>query len=226
MPNALSYTTPDLGGFEASGLFGLGVVADSFQTGRSYSVSARYTNGTVLLAAAYLSVNDALNPSLAPATFPLLLANVRAWTAGGSYKFSSLTVKASYTNFRANEGGKPTTISSTNTDVSLYSAGVDYFVLPQLDVNLGVYYQDDRVNSGDHSLTAALGTQFFLSKSTSLYAQVGLVNNKCSANGACLGSGLSVESAGSGVGAMQPLGNPGMPAGTTFGANVGVHIMF
>lgn len=226
MPNAVSYSTPNLGGFEANGLFGLGGVAGSFQNGRSYSLSARYTNGTILLTTAYLSVNNALNPTLPPDVFPLLLANVRAWTAGGSYKFGSATVKASFTNFRANEGGQPTTVSSTNTNVNLYSAGADYFVLPQLDVNLGMYYQDDRVNSGVHSLTAALGAQYLLSRRTALYAQVGLVHNTCSGDGACLGSGLTVENLGSGVGAMKPIGNAGLPAGTTFGANVGMRVMF
>ncbi|MFB9126087.1 porin [Paraburkholderia dipogonis] len=228
MPNAVSYTSPDISGFQFAGLFGFGGVAGNFQNGRSWSVSAKYTNGTFLAGAAYISVNNAADASLA-SVGGLYPANVRAYTAGASYKFGGLTVKAAFTNFKANSA--PVTNSSTDTSVNVYSGGADWFVLPYLDLNGGVYYQQDRVHSGSHSITAALGMQYFLSKRTALYAQVGLVNNKCSANGQCLGSGLTVESAGSGVGGLQgnigsAAAGAGLPPGTTFGGNVGIRVMF
>ncbi|WP_321922005.1 porin [Paraburkholderia guartelaensis] len=232
MPNAVSYTSPDIGGFQAAGLFALGGVAGSFQTGRAWSVSARYTNGTFLAAAAYISANNAADSALA-SVGELYPINVRAYTAGMSYKFGGLIAKAAFANFKANSvpvSVNPALMYSTNTSVNVYSGGFDYFPLPYLDVNAGVYYQQDRVNSGGHSVMGAIGSQFFLSKRTSLYAQVGLVNNTCAHNGVCLGSGLSVESGGSGVGGLQGLGlaaeGLGLPPGTTVGANVGIRTTF
>jgi predicted porin len=228
MPNSVSYTSPNISGFEFSGLFGFGGVAGNFQDGRSWSVSAKYTNGTFLAGAGYISVNNAADTGLT-AVGGFYPANVRAYTAGASYKFGGVTVKAAFANFKANSA--PVTNSSTDTSVNVYSGGADWFVLPDLDLNGGVYYQQDRVHSGSRSITAALGTQYFLSKQTALYAQVGFVNNKCSADGQCLGSGLTVESGGSGIGGLEgdvgsAAAGAGLPPGTTFGGNVGIRVMF
>lgn len=232
MPNALSYTSPDIGGFEFAGLFGLGGVAGDFQNGRSWSLSAKYTNGTFLAAASYISVNNASDTGLA-AIGGLYPANVRAYTAGASYKFGSVIVKGSFTNFKANSvpvSVNPALTNSTDTSVNVYSGGADWFVLPTLELNGAVYYQQDRVHSGDRSITVAAGTQYFLSKRTALYAQVAVVNNKCSASGQCLGSGLSVESGGSAIGGVEGLGTAaaglGLPPGTTVGADVGIRVRF
>jgi hypothetical protein len=89
-------------------------------------------------------------------------ANVRAYTVGASYKFGDLTAKASFANFKANSvpvSVDPALANSTNTSVNMYSGGVDYFALPYLDLNAGVYYQQDRVNPGGHSVMGAIGTQ-------------------------------------------------------------------
>jgi hypothetical protein len=75
-------------------------------------------------------------------------ANVRAYTVGASYKFGDLTAKASFANFKANSvpvSVDPALANSTNTSVNMYSAGV--------------YYQQDRVNPGGHSVMGAIGTQ-------------------------------------------------------------------
>jgi len=232
MPKAVTYTSPNIAGFQFAALYSLGGVAGSFQTGRAYSVGAKYTNGTLLVGAAYINVNNAADSALA-SVGELYPANVRAYTAGASYKFGGLTAKASFANFKANSvpvSVDPALANSTNTSVNIYSGGVDYFALPDLDLNGGVYYQQDRVNSGGHSVMGAIATQFFLSKRTSLYAQVGVVNNTCARDGVCLGSGLSVESGGSGVGGLQGLGTAaeglGLPPGTTVGADVGIRMTF
>ncbi|PNA07013.1 porin, partial [Pseudomonas sp. GW456-11-11-14-LB1] len=60
---------------------------------------------------------------------------------------------------------------------NVYSAGLDYRVTPALDLNTGVWYTTDRNDSHNHSLLAAIGADYSLSKRTGLYAQVGVVNN-------------------------------------------------
>jgi predicted porin len=82
-------------------------------------------------------------------------------------------------------------------------------VLPQLDVNGGVWVINDQNNSSNHSLMVAVGTDYFLSKATALYVQLGVVNN----HGA-MQHGLSVN--GATMGAL----------GTTIGADIGVRHLF
>ncbi|MFB9126080.1 porin [Paraburkholderia dipogonis] len=83
MPNSVMYKSPSLDGFQVSGLFGLGAVPGDFQEGRSWSVSGKYTNGTLLVAASYIDVNNAGDATLG-ALNAIYLANVRAWTAGAT----------------------------------------------------------------------------------------------------------------------------------------------
>lgn len=81
--------------------------------------------------------------------------------------------------------------------------------MPQLDVNGGVWVTSDHNQTSNHSVLAALGTDYFLSKSTTLYGQVGVVNNHGKMN-----TGLSLSGALFGV------------AGTTVGATVGIRHSF
>jgi len=43
--------------------------------------------------------------------------------------------------------------------------------------NGGVWVTSDRNHTANHSVMGALGAQYFLSKETTLYGQVGVVNN-------------------------------------------------
>jgi predicted porin len=143
VPNAVSYTSPDINGFQTAGLYALGGVAGSFQTGRAWSVSGKYTSGTLLAGAAYISANNAADSALASIS-SLYPINVRAYTAGVTYKFGELTAKAAFANFKANSvpvSVDPALAYSTNTSANIYSSGVDYFALPYLDLTAGVCYQ-------------------------------------------------------------------------------------
>jgi predicted porin len=228
-PNAISYTSPEIAGFQARAMLALGGVAGNFQVGRQYSGSLEYTNGTFLATVAYYNGNA--NPSLVSVN-PLDIPALRGLNVGLGYKIGGLQLRTSFTNFKTSlapvPGLVPASAVGTNpTNVNVYSFGGDYMVLPMLDVNGGVYYSQDRLHSGDHSVMVALGTQFFLSKRTALYAQVGAVNNKCSADGHCLGTGLTPDSSGSGMGGIAPVGGVGaFPTGTTVGAVTGIRVLF
>ncbi len=91
---------------------------------------------------------------------------------------------------------------------NVYSAGADYHVLPDLDVNGGVYVTSDRNDTTNHSLLVALGTQYQLSRRTALYGQVAVVNNHGAMN-----TGLDSN-----------LMN-GVP-GTATGVNIGIQTSF
>lgn len=198
--NALSWTSPKLAGFTASVLTVLGGVPGNFAAGRQYSARLKYEYGGLLVEGAIL--DDAESSDAAIDTNPLTTP-VEAHSLGVAYNFSVVTVKASFAHYNApirfDDGAR------SGGDNNVYNVGFNYHLLSNLDLNASVFYIDDRHESSSHSLLAALGTQYFLSKHTSLYAQAGMVQNRGTEN-----IGLALD------GAMHA------PHGTSVGATVGI----
>ena len=194
-PNAISYTSPTIGGLTGSAMFGFGGKAGDFQAGRQYSGSLTYTNGGFMLNAALYDGNGGTSPTPVSSTVAFV-----GRTIGTAYTFGPVTGKASFTSYKV----------AGSFSNNVYSAGLDYRVTPALDLNTGAWYTIDRNDSHNHSLLAAVGADYSLSKRTGLYAQVGVVNNHGAMN-----TGLGITG-----GALF-----GLP-GTTVGANVGIHHVF
>lgn len=188
--NGVSYTSPNIYGFQGSVMFAFGGEAGNFQGGRQYSASLKYENGSLLINAAVYSGNGGgtVNTPI-PST-------IQFWgrTLGATYKFGIVTAKLQFVNYKVAQ--------SFNSNV--YSGGLDCYVTPQLDLNGGVYYTSDRNHTENHSIMGALGATYSMSKRTAVYAQVGVVNN----HGA-MDTGLSIDNALNGV--------QGTTVGTTIG---------
>lgn len=196
--NAISYTSPVVAGLQASAMFGFGGVAGNFQSGRQYSASLKYEWSGLTLNAAFYDGNPGGTVNTVPPTNVGFIGRMLA----AAYQFGPVKAKASFTSFKVDGG------PSNN----VYGGGLDYFPMPQLDVNGGVWYVEDRNDTSSHSLMGALGAMYFLSKATSLYGQVGLVNNHGKANlGLTPAVGLTSLYA---------------PAGTTTGVTIGIMHMF
>ncbi|WP_415859351.1 porin [Burkholderia sp. BCC1981] len=196
--NAISYTSPVLGGLKGSVMFALGGVPGNFQSGRQYSASLNYEwRGLTLNAAFYDG-----NPGGTVVTLPPTNIGFVGRLLAAAYKFGPVTAKATFTSYKV--AGGPTN--------AVFGGGLDYFALPQLDLNGGVWYVTNRNDSSSHSLMGALGATYFMSKSTGLYAQVGVVNNHGKAN-------LGLTPA---VGLTSLLA----PTGTTTGATIGIMHLF
>jgi len=116
-----------------------------------------------------------------------------------TYHFGSLTTSASVVNYKV--------AGSFNNYV--VSGGLQYFVLPQFIVDGGVYWTSDRNETTNHSILAAVGAQYLLSKRSAVYTQVGFVNNHGKMN-----TGLSVNNALYGV------------TGSTVGVTIGLRHTF
>jgi predicted porin len=193
--NAVSYTSPVISGFQGSVLYALGGEAGDFSAGRNYSADLTYFGGPLMIEAAFYDGNSGgTGQTPIPSTIEFF-----GRMLGASYKFGELTVKASFTSYK---------ISGSFTN-NVYGGGGSYNVTPSFNVNGGVWYTIDRNNSSNHSILGAVGVQEFLSKSTSVYTQIGIVNN----HGA-MDTGLSIN------GATQE------GAGTTVGAVVGIRHLF
>lgn len=197
-PNAVSYTTPVLYGFQASALLSLGGVAGDFQNGRQYSGSLKYDNGTFMASASYFNANPSTGSALVTPVPTQLGVPFQGMQFGGSYKIGKLTAKASFVNYK---------VGDVSNDV--YGGGLDFLATPELDFNTGVWYEDQRHESTNHSLMAAIGAEYYLSRRTTAYAQVAVANNHGS-----MDTGLSISDALSGA------------PGTTTGVNIGIRHMF
>ena len=196
--NAISYTSPEFAGLQGSAMLALGGTAGDFQAGRQYSAGLRYRAGSLTLDAALYSGNAGGSAATTP--IPSTVA-FTGRTIGASYRFDRLTLKAAFVLYKV----------AGSFDNRVYSGGLSYAVTPGLVVDAGVYVTRDGNNSNNHSVMASSGLQYFLSKRTTVYGQLGVVNN----HGA-MDTGLSINNA-----LYAATGS-----GTTVGANVGIRHMF
>ncbi|WP_322048366.1 porin [Paraburkholderia sp. J67] len=195
--NAISYTSPEIMGLQAAGMFSFGGTAGDFSAGRQYSASLRYHLGALTISGALYSGNAGGTgvSTPIPSTAEFVGRDI-----GASYHFSNdFSIYAAYTLYKV----------AGSFDNAVYSGGFSYFVTPYLNVNAGVYYTRDGNESSNHSILAASGVQFFLSKRTTLYGQVGYVNNH-----GRMDTGLSINNALYGV------------KGATMGVSIGIRQMF
>lgn len=193
--SSVSYTSPALWGLQASLLYSFGGKPGDFQAGRQYSASVSYDYAGVMVNAAIFDGNSgAANLTPTPTS---LAAEGR--TLGAAFKFGAATVKASFVNYKV--------AGSLNNNV--YGGGLTWYVTPALDLDGGVWVTSDRNHTANHSLLAALGASYFLSKRTALYAQVASVDNHGTMN-----TGLSIDGALYGASC------------TTVGATVGIRHAF
>ncbi|WP_094782308.1 porin [Paraburkholderia ribeironis] len=195
-PNAISYTSPEIAGLQASALLALGGAAGNFQAGRQYSASLRYHLGSLTMDAALYSGNAGGSAASIPVP-SVVEFNGRA--LGASYVFNDLTVKASYVQYKV--------AGSFNNRV--YSGGASYRITPALNVDAGVWVTRDANDSSNNSVLASTGFAYSLSKATVTYGQVGFVTNHGG-----MRTGLSVNNA------------LNLPVGTTAGVNVGIRHTF
>ncbi|WP_430231433.1 porin [Paraburkholderia tropica] len=199
-PNAISFSSASFGGFSGRAMYALGGVAGNFQSGREYSLSGKYENGSLVVETAFYSGKAGGNANTAIPT----TTDFEGRLLGASYKVDSLKVAAIWSSFKTRGA-----ILSGSNDTSMYNVGADYMVKPYLDVNAGVWFLDDRQNSKSHAVMGALGAQYLLSKRTAVYGQVAVVNNKGDFH-----QGVSLNLATT------------APTGTTTGVNVGIRHLF
>ncbi|WP_322044671.1 porin [Paraburkholderia sp. J67] len=193
--SAVSYTSPTIAGFQGSVLYAFGGEAGNFAAGRQYSADLKYDNGSLLIDAAFYNANSGgAEQTPLPTTVDFF-----GRVLGIAYRFATLVVKASFSSYKV----------AGSFSNNVYGGGLEYYVTPALNLNGGVWFTSDRNDTSNHSIMGAVGTQYSLSKATSLYSQVGVVNNHGRMN-----TGLSINGAIFGV------------AGTTVGVDVGIKHVF
>ncbi|MGF6976183.1 putative porin [Paraburkholderia sp. JPY465] len=99
--NTVKYASPVFAGFQFGGTYGFSN-STNFGDNRQYSVGGQYTNGGLLIAAAYLQANNPSSNAVGAITNggdENFLANrLRIFGAGVNYTFGSATLGFAYTN--------------------------------------------------------------------------------------------------------------------------------
>ena len=169
--NALVYQSPKFYGTSAALEYAPGGVAGQIQGGTRESAVLRYSNYGLNLDAVYYNAHDT---NLAAAV-PTGLDNNRLYYFGAKYVFHGLSVSASY-----GIGKNPSDMNLANYE--MISGGLGYQFNPFFKITSGYYFLKDRNNGANHSSEYAVGAEYGLSKSTTVYAQVGYVANRGTMN--------------------------------------------
>ncbi|BEU25595.1 porin [Paraburkholderia caribensis] len=180
-PNAISYTTPRVGGVQGSVMMALGGQAGDFRAGRQYSAGLSYMQGPLRIDAALYNGQPNIGAPSQPVPDTVQFVGR---VVGLSFDWHKFTLKAAFTNYKV----------ANSFDTFEYELGGRYAVSPFMFVDAGVWYMHDQNDGRNHSILTASGVEYFFSKATSLYSDIAYVNNHghmntgVSANGGAFGA--------------------------------------
>ncbi|PUA18198.1 porin [Glaciimonas sp. PCH181] len=209
--NSIRYNTPSLSGFTASAIYGFGETAGQTTAGQSFGLGGQYANGPLGLFATYYQSKKGATPS------DVSLTNATVFTAGnpGDTALKTFSLGASYqvgparlygnwsrvkqplaTTTGAVPGGLVpagtfTIGSINNSKADIFELGTNYALTAPLHLLASVQYSKlTFVDAGSQKgkLTQFnLGTDYFLSKRTDLYAFASYLRAKDAINPGILG---------------------------------------
>jgi predicted porin len=214
--NSIRYNTPDLSGFTASAIYGFGEAAGQTSNGQSFGLGGQYANGPLgLFAAYYQSKLGTIGGTNASDTSILGNTSFAGHGAAGDTALKTFSLGASYqvgparlygnwsrtkqplayaTTTGVLTNGGFTVGSFNNTKADIFELGVNYAVTAPLHLLASVQYNKltfADAGSAKGKLTQInLGTDYFLSKRTDLYAFVSNLRAKDAVNPCVYGDSL------------------------------------
>ena len=212
--NSIRYNTPSLSGFTASAIYGFGETAGQTTAGQSFGLGGQYANGPLALFATYYQSKKGNTPS------DVSLTNATVFTAGnaGDTALKTFSLGASYQVGPARLYGNwsrvkqplasagivsPTTALASafligginNSKADIFELGTNYALTAPLHLLASVQYSKLTfvdVGSPKGKLTQVnLGTDYFLSKRTDLYAFASYLRAKDANNPGVYGDTLN-----------------------------------
>jgi predicted porin len=170
--NAFVYTSPKFFGTYFALEYAPGGVPGQLQGGTRESAVIKFSNYGLNVSAVYYNGHDT-NP--AAGTVPTGIDNNRFYYIGAMYRYAGASVSASY-----GVGRNPS--DSARANIEMISGGLGYQFTSWFWVTSGYYYLQDRNNSANHANEFSIGANYFVSKLTTAYLQVGYVDNKGTMN--------------------------------------------
>jgi predicted porin len=205
--NSIRYNTPDMAGFTASAIYGFGETAGQTSAGQSFGLGGQYANGPLGVYAAYYQSKLGSTPSdtsliNSPAT-EFFSGNPgdtaqKVFSLGASYQAGPARLYGNWSRVKQplatssqgivvpNDVSVFSVGSFNNTKSDIFELGVNYAVTAPLHLLASVQYNkltfaDPGSNKG--KLTQInLGTDYFLSKRTDVYAFVSNLRAKDAIN--------------------------------------------
>jgi predicted porin len=197
--NSISYTTANLNGFTGNLMYGFGETAGQTSAGQAFGIGGKYDNGPLGLGINYYQSkagSTAADTSLLSSTTTTSVAsesNLAGSTAqkvlnvAASYQFGPARVYGNYsrvkqdlntqTNLTAAGVGSLTSISNrtlaNSKKADIYEIGTAYSLSPSLKLLAAVDHtraEFDGVSTKAKLTQVSLGTDYWLSKRTDLYA--------------------------------------------------------
>lgn len=183
IPNAVKYTSPNLGGFTAEVLYSFGGHAGRFSNDSAYSGAVRYKNGPFSAGAGYLRINDPESavvgyqdaPGYTNAVYGNYLANARSqgiFGAGVSYALGAVKLMGDFTDVDFQQGDDGQDVKFQNYEVALA-----YAATPVLNLAAGYTYtmgRDHATGEEPSYRQVNLIAEYELSKRTAVYAMASL----------------------------------------------------
>ncbi len=186
--NAISYTSNSISGLTANAMYGFGEQAGQTSAGQAFSGGLKYDNGNLGLAATYYQSKQGSTPAdttLLVGTTGLGDATnagnsaLKVLTLAASYQFGPARVYGNYSRVKQDlNTGSPTALTAKTLasadKVDVYEIGTAYSLTSSLKLLGAVTHSRADFNaSGKGKLTQiSLGTDYFLSQRTDLYAFV------------------------------------------------------
>ena len=217
--NSIRYNTPNVDGFTGSLIYGFGEAASQTSNGQSFSLGGQYANGPLGLRAAYYQSKKGTTPSdvsLVNGT-EFTAGNpgdtaLKVFSLGASYQTGLARLYGNWSRVKqplasawngkaalSNASGTPAyySVGSINNSKSdIFELGVNYnltaplYLLGSVQYNKLTFVPDaSPLNNNGKLIQYNLGTDYFLSKRTDLYAFASLLQAKNAANPGVDGSG-------------------------------------
>ena len=209
--NSIKYTSPTYGGLQYELMYGLGGVAGNVSSQELSSAAASYTNGGLGLAVGYIfakndgpgglgTADQTQNNSVTPlfGSVPFVGSRLIAHVAA-QYAIGPFTANVRYSNAEWKPYASFAAFNRTE-NFNTGATSLDYQVTPALAVNVGYTFTKSSGASSATYNTVAAGTEYSLSKRTTLYA----IGGYSHAHGTTFSEdGNSVVAAGGSVGDLE-----------------------
>jgi len=200
--NSISYTTTSMAGFTGNLIYGFGETAGKTTAGQAFGAGLKYDNGPLGLGLNYYqskagtTAADTSLTATAPAFAAANQGNTafKGWNLVGSYQFGPARVYGNWSrvkqdlNTQTNIGAVTTPLSAvTNRTLArtnkadIYELGTAWSLTPSLKLLGAVTHtraQFDGVGGKGKLTQVSLGTDYWLSKRTDLYAFVANIRAK------------------------------------------------
>ncbi|KIF81165.1 porin [Noviherbaspirillum autotrophicum] len=161
--NAITYSSPNVSGFTANALYGLGETAGNNSANRTYALSGTYANGPVAAVLAYSSTN-------APAT--IAADKFKVLLVGGTYDLGVAKAHLAYETEKSDSGA----------DFRDWLLGVSAPVAGGTVMASFIKQTDKAAGGNAGAKQYALGYTYPLSKRTNVYTSYGHITNDAGAN--------------------------------------------